>query len=163
MWRNIICQTAFQLILLLILLFNGAKMFDVAEAGTGCLEFSVGTSSNKWNPNSNLIDLTQNSNGNDYGTITCATFSEEAYCRREGTDCYDASHVIDNAADYPVTFRFQDLQDYSDSCLTCKVEDRTLNTIIFNTFIYCQVFNEYTARNLFDALNPFDPPMSAAG
>ena len=32
----------------------------------------------------------------------------------------------------------------------------THNTIVFNSFIFCQVFNEYTARNLGDVMNPFD-------
>ena len=32
----------------------------------------------------------------------------------------------------------------------------THNTIVFNSFIFCQVFNEYTARSLGDVMNPFD-------
>ena len=60
----------------------------------------------------------------------------------------------------PTNFKFEDLVGFSDDCLTCKVEDHTLNTIIFNTFIYCQIFNEYTARNLFDTVNPFEGLMN---
>ena len=29
------------------------------------------------------------------------------------------------------------------------------NSIVFNAFIFCQIFNEYNARNLGDELNPF--------
>lgn len=31
----------------------------------------------------------------------------------------------------------------------------THNSIVFNVFIFCQIFNEYTARNLGDQMNPF--------
>ena len=31
----------------------------------------------------------------------------------------------------------------------------THNTIVFNSFIFCQVFNEYTARSIGDGMNPF--------
>jgi len=38
--------------------------------------------------------------------------------------------------------------------LKCKKGDYRHGTIMFNSFIWCQFFNEYTSRNLFDELNP---------
>ena len=37
------------------------------------------------------------------------------------------------------------------------VENKSVvhNTIVFNSFIFCQLFNEYTARNLGNVMNPF--------
>ena len=52
-------------------------------------------------------------------------------------------------------FSFEHLSGFEETCLTCKVEDYRLNTIIFNTFIFCQVFNEYNARK-FEESNMFD-------
>ncbi len=36
-----------------------------------------------------------------------------------------------------------------------KTEARYLNTFIFNVFVFCQIFNEYNARVIGDALNVF--------
>ena len=48
------------------------------------------------------------------------------------------------------------LKSYESDCLgTCNLLDYTHNTIIFNTFIFCQVFNEYNARSIFDEWNMF--------
>ena len=51
MWRNIACQSIFQIILLLWLLFSGAKHFNVPE-GDWCAKFyNVDfDSSYSWNP-----------------------------------------------------------------------------------------------------------------
>ena len=38
-------------------------------------------------------------------------------------------------------------------CLTCKTYDFVHYTIIFNAFIFCQLFNEFNARNLGDDPN----------
>eukprot|EP00605_Chrysophyceae_sp_TOSAG23-4_P001569 GSChrysophyteH1.ASY1.ANO1.1720.1 assembled CDS len=40
-------------------------------------------------------------------------------------------------------------------CLSCANKDYTHGTIIFNAFIWCQIFNEYTARSILNDVNPF--------
>jgi len=50
---------------------------------------------------------------------------------------------------------FDKLDEFEESCLKCEKLDYTHGSIIFNAFIFCQVFNEYTARKLFDEVNMF--------
>merc|ERR1711871_549673 len=52
--------------------------------------------------------------------------------------------------------------DYKDNngydtydCLECKKLDYTHGTIMFNTFIFCQFFNEYNARSIFDDIDVY--------
>ena len=52
--------------------------------------------------------------------------------------------------------KFQDLPQYETNCLSCTKKDYRHNTIIFNSFIFCQIFNEYSARKLYDEKNPFE-------
>jgi magnesium-transporting ATPase (P-type) len=47
----------------------------------------------------------------------------------------------------------KDMSDFEENCLTCNVNDYTHGTIIFNSFIFCQVFNEYTARKIGSEVN----------
>eukprot|EP01031_Cornospumella_fuschlensis_P045021 gene45021-55074_t len=47
MKRNILVQAIFQLILLLVLLYNGAQMFGVTE-GISCFEYNVSSKNAKW-------------------------------------------------------------------------------------------------------------------
>jgi hypothetical protein len=50
---------------------------------------------------------------------------------------------------------FAELEEFEDKCLKCKNGDYRHGTIMFNSFIWCQFFNEYTSRNLFNEVNPF--------
>jgi len=45
-------------------------------------------------------------------------------------------------------FSFAQLPHFADDCLTCLQYDLTLSTIIFNTFVWCQIFNQYTCRSI---------------
>jgi len=48
------------------------------------------------------------------------------------------------------------MKNFEEDCLTCSQKDYTHGTIMFNAFIFCQVFNEYTARKIGDDLNMFE-------
>lgn len=40
-------------------------------------------------------------------------------------------------------------------CLTCQTQDYTHYSIIFNAFVFSQLFNEFNARSIFDEWNVF--------
>ena len=134
MWRNIMAQSVFQLILLFILLFRGAEMFGVKQlGGENCLTFYVSESSETWSTSSLNKDPT--------GTITCNSFKE--YCGGLSDACFENTHVENGVA-----FKYSDLQDFQTSCLTCNKRDYTHGTIIFNAFIFCQVNKEKPFTNI---------------
>jgi len=54
------------------------------------------------------------------------------------------------------TFHFDMLHEYEHLCFDCLAHDYTHGTIVFNAFIFCQLFNEYTSRKLFDEWNMFE-------
>jgi len=136
MWRNIVCEGIFQLILLFILLFAGAQMFGVQE-GEGCYTFSGSSSTDVLWDTTTHEECTAGSTSTC--TVTCSDFDTEC-----GSGSYDCFH--DN---------FHNYDGYESECLTCEKTDYTHGTIIFNAFIFCQVFNEYTARNIFSEWNVF--------
>lgn len=145
MWRNIMCQVFFQLTLLLVLLFVGAELFGVPKNQENCFHYSTESSSSLW-------DLTTKEKSST-GTLGCQEYKN--FCGREGTACLDATHSIAYNGGSPIEFRFSDLKDFESTCLLCTAFDVRHYTIIFNSFIFCQVFNEYTARNILDGINPF--------
>jgi P-type Ca2+ transporter type 2C len=141
MKRNILFQGFFQLALLLTLLFEGAQWFGVHE-GLGCFKYKVSDYSNKWNLSTMKIDAVD-------GTFGCNDFN--TFCNGKGLDCFEAKHLLDGVN----MMSMKDLDGYESECLECRKLDYTHNTIIFNTFIFCQVFNEYNARSIFDEWNAF--------
>jgi len=141
MMRNILCQGAFQLALLLLLLFKGAQWFDVTE-GVGCFRYSVGDSKQTWDWKTG----NKGSTDNNVYLIKCNSYN--TYCSSEGLDCIQENRLIGN-----VTRSLDDLKDWTDDCLTCTKTDYTHGSIIFNAFIWCQIFNEYTARSIGDDPN----------
>ena len=144
MWRNILCQSGFQLILLFVLMFAGAKMFGVHDMSElPCNKYSVtGGDNTYWDRSTKKITSTNTG-------LTCATF--KPICEKAGlglnTDCMRKDFG---------GIRFHDLEMFEEKCLTCTVEDFRHSTIIFNTFIWCQFFNEYNARKIANELNMFD-------
>ena len=92
--------------------------------------------------------------GSFVGTkITCPSFS--TVCSgvgNEGFECYSSKHSF--VAGY--SHSFDSLKGFEEKCLDCKKKDYRHTTILFNTFIFCQFFNEYTARKLYDEWNMFD-------
>lgn len=143
MYRNIIFQAFFQLLMLLLLLFQGAQWFDVSK-GIGCVDYKVKSYNQRWDLGNREIS--------PWGTFACNDFN--TYCDGEGLECFEEKRVLmGNGTAYHLAM--SDLEDFDSKCLECKKEDYTHNTIIFNTFIFCQVFNEYNARSIFDEWNAF--------
>ena len=136
MWRNILVQSTYQLILLFVLMFEGARLFGVQDMKyKPCAEYSVNTGS------TTVYTSSYDSNG-----ITCSEFNR--HCDGKGDECR-VGYYTGTTNDASLRFSFKDYDSFTD-CLTCEQDDYTHNTIIFNAFIWCQIFNEYTSRNLFD-------------
>jgi magnesium-transporting ATPase (P-type) len=156
MWRNILCQSTYQLAMLFVLLFLGVKLFQIRD-GKYCLSYDVHVDkSDIWNiATHDTISPANTSLTNGNGTVTCASFLE--YCAPDSdrnTDCYKSQHFYQLNRSNP-SFRFSDLNRYEDICLKCSDFDVTHTTIIFNAFIFCQFFNEYSSRILNDEINFF--------
>lgn len=156
MWRNILFQSVFQICIVLLLMFNGPRLFNVNSIGTCLTSLSKSNQSNKqlsWNPvNQQLMN---DWNGNSEYSLKCSSIAD--YCGTEITqDCYNQLHLINNNNHTMFTeFTFSTLENY-DECLTCIEEDYTLSTIIFNFFIFCQLFNEISSRSLTNEVDFFD-------
>jgi len=141
MWRNIIFQTIFQLVLLLVLLFRGAELFGVPH-GITCKKYDVDSTNTLWNPATGMKNSTS-------GVLDCQSW--KIYCKGEGSECLDDTHQYSDTID----FSFDHLDGFEDECLVCVKEGYLHNTIIFNAFIFCQIFNEYNARQLGDDYDIF--------
>jgi Ca2+-transporting ATPase len=152
MWRNIFCQSTYQLVVLMILLFHGAPWFGVHE-GVACSRYQV-KSGSMWNAATRvrIPGDTDPSALLNIPIVTCSSFS--GYCDEKNTDCLGAQHVISGVNGTSSTFTFSSLPGFEDSCLSCELNDYRHNTLIFNTFIFCQIFNEYNARK-FEDFNAF--------
>lgn len=157
MARNIVIQSIFQLVLLLILLFSGAPWFGVPE-GITCWDYKVDLG------DSTLWDMNTFEKSSS-GTFGCKDWN--TYCDGKGYECLHHSHNITtrlslNSSDSAYnqfiseSIKISDFKDYESTCLSeCNHFDYRHNSIIFNAFIFCQFFNEYTARGIFDEWNPF--------
>jgi len=92
---------------------------------------------------------------------TCSTFS--SICSKHDHTCFKESHSysylnpMNMTAFESVPLRFSDLNDFSSTCFeaTCLTYDFTHQTIVFNTFLFAQIFNEYNSRRIFDEVNVF--------
>ncbi len=129
--RNMFVQAMYQLTILLWITFSPKAMFGTyfCLIGDECTTCTVKTdpSDALWNVATGQKDPN--------GTVGCNTF--EVICGTgENWNCYKDS--------------FQDLDDYENDCLTCMEPSNTHATIIFNTFIFCQIFNMINCRSLFD-------------
>jgi hypothetical protein len=52
-------------------------------------------------------------------------------------------------------FSFSKLDNFDETCLLCSELDVMHGTFIFNTFMFCQVFNQFNARKLNSEMNAF--------
>ena len=148
MWRNILSQSLFQLILLLLLLFIGPEWFHI-RGGVTCERYSIkGADSLHWNTDTLLRN-------DSYGSLGCSAYKQ--YCSSEGIDCIDEKRYIPSTANMTenVYISLTQLENFEDTCLECNLNGYVHGSIIFNTFIFCQFFNEYTARSIFDEWNCF--------
>ena len=127
MWRNILCQSAFQLILLFVLLFRGAEMFGVRPLSeTNCFIYSVENGSQKWDSSTLLKSST--------GDISCSSFQD--FCPDKSDNCFNQKHY---STTQKSNFQFSELSAFTEDCLTCYKKDYVHGSIIFNAFIFCQV------------------------
>lgn len=146
MWRNILLTGMYQLVVLLVLMFVGADLFQV-HYGESCLKYSIAPkkSGKLWSPET--FKITSDST---VGVVNCDTFGQ--ICPTWDRACYeDTFHKSSTGFDY----RFVKLADYEEECLYCKQKDYTHGSIIFNSFIFCQFFNKYVSRRLFNEINFF--------
>ena len=196
MVRNILCQAAYQLCVLYLVLFRGHGFFNASPRVT-CQVYSVdadvtasiiGTAKPYWDPftgQASRLGLDASYGGEALG---CDAFAERCPLVRATNafpssqtylpnfDCYQSSthiFVSGNLSSRPsddasmrlssngsisssTEFTFSGLEGFADSCLLCEQHDYTLNTIVFNAFIFCQVFNEINSRKLFNEINVFE-------
>jgi magnesium-transporting ATPase (P-type) len=148
MWRNIICQATFQLTLLLLLLFLGPQWFDV-RSGITCERYKLKSGAGGFLWDTDTLQLS------DTGSIGCSAYKQ--YCASKGIDCIDDNRLIPSTADpsSDVYISLTDLNEFDNICLECNLNGYVHGSIIFNTFIFSQFFNEYTARSIFDEWNCF--------
>jgi len=156
MWRNIIIQSAFQVSMVLLLMFKGPSLFNVNSIGTCITSIPKINQSNRqlsWDPISHLMKIDWI--GDSEYSLTCSSIVD--FCGKEiNNECYNTVHFINNNDHTTFTdFSFSKLEHY-DECLTCVEEDYTLSTIIFNFFIFCQLFNEISSRSLGNELDFFE-------
>ena len=161
MWRNIFAQSAFQLTLLFVLMFKGAQLFGVPE-GVSCFNYAVSTKSAKSSVQWNVETKHPISNPAENDAVaTCSSFESLCSASKYSRECYQATHFA-TSPDGNVTesFQFSHLTDFETDCLTCLKSDYTHGTILFNCFVWCQLFNEYNARMIYDELNMFSGILS---
>jgi Ca2+-transporting ATPase len=144
MWRNILCQAGFQVLLCLLLVFLGARLFGIPPART-CDEYFV-----RAHPGNDLWNVNTLQKDNVNGQVSCHFWNDN--CHKQGENCLKDELVSFQGSP---TFHLNDLQEFEETCLVCHKENYQLNTIIFNVFIFCQIFNLYNSRFLFNELNPF--------
>ncbi|RLN26801.1 hypothetical protein BBJ28_00015004 [Nothophytophthora sp. Chile5] len=117
MVKNIIVQSIFQLLLVFLLLIYGAEQFGYHD-GNECtaIEYTVKSS----------FDTLSNDTCTTVAGDVCLSLSCEDYVQNASVELVD----------YPMDC----LDDY------CTSYDYRHYTVIFNTFVFSQVFNEFNAR-----------------
>lgn len=143
MMRHILCQAAFQLTILLLLLFAGPAYFNVPE-GEWCGKYKVSDRATTWDA--------YTGNKSPDGTITCQSFID--LCSNENQLCLNDPFLIDGDEN-DETFKFEDLDGFVGDCLSCRKYEYTHGTIMFNFFVFAQIFNEMNAKSLTDDWNVY--------
>jgi Ca2+-transporting ATPase len=136
MVKNIVCQSLFQLVLLLILLYEGSGYFGV-EPSDYCVHYSTKNNGRLWD----LMTKQRSSSG----TFSCGDFND--YCKNKDEACFSTVRDLPYEGG-TISMAMSELRDYEENCLVCDQTSYHLTTIIFNTFIFSQIFNEYTARSI---------------
>jgi Ca2+-transporting ATPase len=128
MWRNMLAQASFQLIVLFTLFFRGC---DILEFGPSEEIEAPGDMINgKWTPQGDC-------KGYPFVNATTSGFVK----------CFDRSHGCPPLKDIDGSkYSMNDRLEFHDYI--------TLTCTIFNTFVFMQVFNEINARNM-EELNVF--------
>ncbi|CAM9381353.1 unnamed protein product [Chrysoparadoxa australica] len=134
MARNILVQSAFQLILLLWLLFDIRTLFDYVEPNNPCKGWELDANDYTWSSATGGEHI-------DGGDVSCADFITTCGAFTDQRACFEAN--------------FAQFDEFEKACLHCDDEDYTHYSIIFNAFVFCQLFNEFNARSIFDEWNVF--------
>ena len=156
MMRNIITQAVLQCILCFYLVYFGPTLLDI-RPGVYCSRYRLQGSNTQWSIGQQGVEA-RVANSSVHADLTCRSFS--TYCPDMNIGCYEATQVARAGTVRPAlvgnTFSFEHLPGFEEKCLECTVQDYTHGTIIFNTFIWCQIFNEYASRLILDELNMFE-------
>jgi magnesium-transporting ATPase (P-type) len=160
MIRNILVQSIFQLGVLLVLLYAGADWFGVHQGNTcGLFNSKAYNGNTNWN-----WDLTGKWVGAGNGVVGCNTFLKGVLVTGAPPpagytklDCSgDLTYKCFERAGYPDFGPNPATKDmFEVQCTVCDKFDFTHYTIIFNAFIFCQIFNEFNARSITDDPNVF--------
>jgi magnesium-transporting ATPase (P-type) len=164
MMRNILCQAAYQLALLFALMFAGPGLFNIKAQSadeTVCARYTVKTASTTmWSPMTKKVVAADPSGQLPPGPVVmCTTFDSQCggndlsvdRLNRNTQYCFE-DHTFSGAG---YSYTFAELRGFESECLTCAKNDYTHGTILFNTFIWCQIFNEYSSRNLLNDVHIF--------
>jgi len=133
MMRNMAFQAAWQLSTLFTMLFLGAKWFNLHDMSMNpCFKYGMSDD-------------------------TSTTFTIPGTSTKVGCDEFKTICGNDMDTDCLVAAGFDKIDSFAATCLTCDDTNRdyTHGTIIFNAFIWCQIFNEYNARSILNDVNIF--------
>jgi magnesium-transporting ATPase (P-type) len=142
MLRNIFVQATFQLVMLLILLFDGAELFGVNE-GNHCLRWAIDKQSHAaWNADS--LERLAATESSSPAAITCRSLCGALDSTSVSTSCVDQIYGHAKAV------------EIGDECYKfCEHFDYTHYSIIFTVFVFSQLFNEFNSRRLNNEWNVF--------
>eukprot|EP00903_Cladosiphon_okamuranus_P006006 g5926.t1 len=132
MFRNIMVQSMFQLGLLLFLLYDPHSLFPGIQKDNACKSWSI--------DEDDPSPIVEGRFCSDY-----SLYLDECTLGTE-FECYDAFFEQFESDENVDTFQTRCNMD-------CEEEDYTHYTILFNAFVFCQVFNELNARSIFDEWN----------
>jgi len=156
MIRSILVQASYQLALLLALMLGGPKWFDVHPEPV-CALYKVNVKNKDvWHATTKTFYKEGDGAPEDEPVVGCSAFASICHSGMN-YDCFDKTHIIGNATalNENIAFSFRSLPKFEDKCLTCRSMDYTHGAIMFNTFVFCQVFNEFNARKILNELNMF--------
>jgi calcium-translocating P-type ATPase len=141
MWRFIFCQGVFQLFVCFVIMFEGHNLFLVngEKLITGEPCYRYGTKKGSYDMQTALRSPAAS-------VESCSIFKD--YCDGSYQEyCLRAEHKWSDGT----AFTFPD--SFASDCLKCEKLDYTHSTLIFNAFIFCQIFNELNARVIGDDKN----------
>jgi magnesium-transporting ATPase (P-type) len=144
MARNILTMSALQLCLLLGLLFAPHVFFKEVRPNSPCLDYRpkgnvAAIATPTWDSATGEL-LKDNS-----GDITCNTFfngpAVGKYTKCQGLGEKAEAECFDE--------HYEELKSYEDTCMeNCINYDYVHYSIIFNAFVFSQLFNEFNARSI---------------
>jgi len=160
MMRYIAAQSLFQLSMLLLLMFT-PQIFSVDIYGKSvpimdgqrCMEYSY-NSKNTWDMG---VDGIKSSKSCTYFPKVCERAITDDHIGLYQDYCYQDLFSDEGLKVGGVTYHgVGKVEDFIGQCTTlCTTKDYTHGTVMFNSFIFAQLFNEFCARGLFDEKNPF--------